>query len=131
MNHAPVVPIRAFGDFTADVFDRYVGQRFRFTPATGTPGAEPVELELVEVARARERQRSGGPAIRQFSLLFRSVDGRKLTTGLNTVRHEDFEACDIFLERVQSSYGVPDAADYEAIFNLRDDYQSGLKGAER
>jgi hypothetical protein len=129
-NGLPVV-IRGLTEFTADVFDRYVGQRFGFVPSTGSPAGDPVEMQLVDVMRPREPQRSSGPVVRQFSLLFRSVDGRKLATGLNTMQHEDFEPCEIFLERVQPAYGLPDAIDYEAVFNLRDDHQSGLKGAER
>jgi hypothetical protein len=108
--------------YTADIFMPYLERAFAFLcPGEDGQPAETVELELVEVTRhGSGPSRRVPPGCRQepFSLLFRARSQRPLGKGLHKIQHPDFEACDLFLERVsvpgRETSGVE--AYYEAAF---------------
>ncbi len=110
----PAVPAKpSVREFTADHFLPHQGSVFRFEPAAG----EPVELELIEVARYR-RPNSNGIGREPFSLLFRGVQPRAMAPVLHTLIHEAFAPCLIYVSRIIPPAGLdPREAYYEAVFN--------------
>jgi hypothetical protein len=102
--------------YTGDTFEPYVGQVFAFEPPTDAHGnrRESVRLELVEILRSRPR---GVPGLRDpFTLLFVLRSAEPLGRGLHRLAHEDFEACDWFVNRVMVPGRDARAAYYQAVF---------------
>jgi len=99
--------------YTMDAFASRVGEIFSFHQ-TADANSAPVQLELVEVEASRHRPESG---VRQsFSLMFalRSSDATNEST--LHLRHDDFEACSWFVNRVVAPKRDPGRAYYEAVF---------------
>jgi hypothetical protein len=109
-------------DFTAEHFLPYEGRVLTFLrPADDpeNPGA-PMEFQLVAVSALGPVKRPAGAAQGQrepFSLLFLSVKGETLGSGLPRLVDPAFEPCELFLSRIQPPMGSPAGVYYEAIFN--------------
>ena len=100
--------------FTAELFIWRVGEVFRLSGA----GPDPLELELIEVAR---RGRAGvapdGTLLREpFSLLFTLRSRTPFGSGLYRLVHESFEPDDLFFSRIVVPGRDPRAVYYEAVF---------------
>jgi hypothetical protein len=103
-------------DFTADHFRPYAGRTLTFLQPEN-PGA-PIEFQLVAVTELGPRGFAAAPGSRApFSLLFRSLKGETLGTGLPKLIDAAFEPCELFLSRIQPPVGLPAGVYYEAIFN--------------
>jgi len=99
--------------YTSEAFSSRVGEVFSFH-RTEEGSDAPVQLELVNVQASRHRP--AGAARQAFSLLFvlRSADA----TGESTLhlRHDEFEPCAWFVNRVAAPERDRTTAYYEAIF---------------
>jgi hypothetical protein len=99
--------------YTSDAFQSRVGQVFAFH-RTENASDPPIQLELVEVKASPHQAQAGGrPA---FSLLFalRSDDATREST--LHLRHDDFEPCAWFVNRVTAPQYGQHTAHYEAVF---------------
>ena len=115
--------------YTAQLFRRYVGQRFRFHVPEGAAavcGPE-LDLTLIEVTEdervsksAARRAATSGKAIRTpFSIMFRAGGENRLSSGMLRMEHEDFEEFPVFLSRIHVLPGDSEEDDkphYEAVF---------------
>jgi hypothetical protein len=105
--------------FTADIFAAYVGQILEFERPEAREDKPPIpaRMQLVEVTRHRMQ---AGMTREPFSLLFVMRDQPPLSRGLHRLHHDDFEACDLYLERViapKYQQSDPMGMYYEAVFN--------------
>jgi|RhiMetdeSRZDD1v2_1073273.scaffolds.fasta_scaffold948655_2 uncharacterized protein DUF6916 len=99
--------------YTGDAFAPLVGQVFRFHRTAGADDPS-IDLELLEV---QSSPRPGGGEGRQpFSLLFelRSGDAPRETT--LHLRHDQFEPCAWFVNRVMVPGRPAKTPYYEAVF---------------
>lgn len=105
-------------DFTADTFRTRVGEVFVFARPAEQQGMSEgrVSLKLVEVTA---HAASKGTEIRRqpFSLLFTLEASPPLGQGLHRLLHNDFEAEEWMLGRVQIVGRDPGVAYYEAVFS--------------
>ena len=100
-------------DYSRVLFEQHLGQIFEFDPLRNA--RDRVRLELIEVSGP-----SVGEAIvgfrEPFTLLFVLRSSEDLAMGLHRLVHQDFEACDWFLNRVVVPDGDPRQAYYQAVF---------------
>jgi hypothetical protein len=98
--------------YTSDVFASLVGQVFRFHQTADA--ADPsMHLELLEV----QSSHSSGTGGRQpFSLLFALRSGDVTLQSTLHFRHDDFEPCAWFVNRVTVPGRDPRTPYYEAVF---------------
>src|SRR5689334_1072777 len=99
--------------YTSDTFASLAGQVFSFHRTAGA-NEPPIHLELVEVEPSPYRAMAG--ARQSFSLLFalRSDDATEEST--LHLRHDEFERCAWFLNRVTAPQRDSKTPYYEAIF---------------
>jgi hypothetical protein len=103
----------SMGQYTSDVFASLVGQVFSFhrTLEADDPA---LRLELIEVQPSA--QRAGANVRQSFSLLFALRGGDATQQSTLYLRHDEFEPCAWFVNRVM----VPDrdarTPYYEAVF---------------
>jgi hypothetical protein len=100
-------------DYSRVLFEQHLGQIFEFDPLRNA--RDRAQLELLEVSGP-----SGGKAIvgfrEPFTLLFALRSSEDLAMGLHRLVHQDFEACDWFLNRVVVPDRDPQQAYYQAVF---------------
>jgi len=103
----------SMAQYTSDAFASLAGQVFSFHRTAGA-NDPPIHLELVEVEPSPHRAMAG--TRQSFSLLFalRSDD----TTEESTLhlRHDEFERCAWFFNRVTAPQRDPKTPYYEAVF---------------
>ena len=99
--------------YTSAAFASLVGQVFSFhrTPDANDP---PIHLELVEVQPSPHRAMAG--ARQSFSLLFALRGANATEESTLHLRHDEFEPCAWFVNRVTASQRDPKTPYYEAIF---------------
>jgi hypothetical protein len=99
--------------YTSDVFASLVGQVFCFhrTPDGNDP---PSRLELLEVQALPHR--SGFHSRQSFSLLFALRSGDAALQSTLHLRHDEFEPCAWFINRVTVPGRDPQTPYYEAVF---------------
>jgi hypothetical protein len=99
--------------YTSDAFASRVGQVFSFH-RTADANDPPIHLELVDVQTSRHQGQPG--ARRPFSVLFalRSDDATQEST--LHLRHDDFDRCAWFVNRVAAPERDRQTAYYEAVF---------------
>jgi hypothetical protein len=91
----------------ADDFTPHTGSRYRLQ-AGGT--AQPIDLELVEVATSGQAPRSNR---RAFSLVFRGPRGLWLRQGIFRLEHDAMGTLELFLVPITPD---PQGPLYEAVF---------------
>src|SRR5262249_40572596 len=99
--------------YTSDVFTSLVGQVFHFhrnADATDSP----ICLELVDVESSAQRNRSDD--VHTFSLLFALQRGEATSQSTLHLRHDAFEPCVWFINRVVVPGRDPHTPYYEAVF---------------
>jgi hypothetical protein len=103
----------SMAQYTSDAFASRAGQVFSFHRTAGANDA-PIRLELVEAEPSPHRAMAGGR--QSFSLLFalRSNDATEEST--LHLRHDQFEPCAWFFNRVTAPKRDPKTAYYEAVF---------------
>jgi hypothetical protein len=96
---------------TEKEFSQHVNTKFRLN----VDGAEPVELELVEVKSYKNKDKPGEqPGMERFSLFFRGPLDTFLQQATYSLSHEKMGSFDIFLvplSREEKGHS------YEAVFN--------------
>jgi len=105
-------PIR-IDQYTSDAFTSLVGQVFHFHQTAAADDA-PVDLELIEVHPSPHR--AGVPARQPFSLLFALRSANERLESTVYLRHDDFEPCAWFVNRVAVPERDPLTQYYEAVF---------------
>jgi hypothetical protein len=103
----------SMGQYTSDTFASRVGQVFSFH-RTGAANDAPIHLELVDVQTSPHGAMTGGR--QSFSLLFalRSDDATQEST--LHLRHDEFEPCAWFVNRVVAPERDQKMRYYEAVF---------------
>ncbi len=99
--------------YTNDVFASLVGQVFRFH-RTADGNDRPIDLELLAVQPSTSR--SALQARQPFSLLFVLSGGDAPLESTLHLRHDDFEPCAWFVNRVTVPGRDQRAPYYEAVF---------------
>jgi uncharacterized protein DUF6916 len=99
--------------YTSDAFAPLVGRVFSFH-RTADANDSPVRLELVEVQSSTRQSRAG--ARQPFSLLFALRSGDATEESTLHLRHDAFEPCPWFVNRVVGPKSDPKTPYYEAIF---------------
>ena len=113
-------------EFSAELFEPYLGQVFAFSNPEG-PGGEParVELELFEikpVGRPETNWRPPAaealaPGRKPFSMLFRSLSPQPVGYRPLLMRHPDFGGCQLLVTRILALGRDPKFCYYEVIVN--------------
>jgi hypothetical protein len=103
----------SMGHYTSETFASRVGQVFSFH-RTADANDAPIHLELVDVQTSPHEAMTGGR--QSFSLLFalRSEDATQEST--LHLRHDEFEPCAWFVNRVTAPRPDPRTPYYEAVF---------------
>lgn len=99
--------------YTSDAFVPLVGQVFSFH-RTADAGDPPIQLELLHVQAFRHRADMGGRQL--FSLLFALRGGEATQESTLHLRHDAFEPCAWFVNRVTVPERDPRTPYYEAVF---------------
>jgi hypothetical protein len=99
--------------YTSDVFTSLVGQVFRFHQ-TADGSDPPIELELLDVQSSPSP--GGLHARHTFSLLFALRSRAERLESTLHLRHDDFEPCAWFVNRVTVPGRDPRTPYYEAVF---------------
>src|SRR5262245_17061776 len=99
--------------YTSDAFASLVGQVFRFH-RTVVADDSPIELELIEVVSTPTQ--TGLHTRQPFSLLFALRSGEATLQSTLQLRHDKFEPCEWFVNRVAVPGRDPRTAYYEAVF---------------
>lgn len=99
--------------YTSAAFAPLIGQVFAFH-RTADANDRPIHLELVEVQPSPHRAMAGGR--QSFSLLFASRGADATEESTLHLRHDAFEPCAWFVNRVTASPRDPKTPYYEAVF---------------
>jgi hypothetical protein len=99
--------------YTSDAFASLVGQVFSFHE-TADASDSPIRLELVEVEPSPHRAMAGGR--QSFSLLFALRRGHATDESTLHLRHDRFERCAWFFNRVTAPQRDANTPYYEAVF---------------
>jgi hypothetical protein len=100
-------------EYTGDAFASRVGQVFAFH-RTADANDPPIHLELVDVQSSRHQTMAGGR--QPFSLLFVLRDGDATQESTLHLRHDEFERCAWFVNRVTAPERDRKTPYYEAVF---------------
>jgi len=92
-------------NFNSQTFSEQLHTKFKVLPT----GAEPLELELVEVT-----ERNAAPKMEQFSLLFRGPHSPRLPQQIHGLEHEKLGTFELFLTAIA---GDQESITYEAVFH--------------
>ncbi len=113
-------------DFSAELFEPYLGQVFAFSNPEG-PDGEParVELELFEIKRWGRPEANRRPPVAEalapgrqpFSMLFRSSSPQPVGYRMLFLQHPDFSGCELLVTRILALGRDPKFCYYEVIVN--------------
>jgi hypothetical protein len=113
-------------DFSAELFEPYVGQVFAFSNPEG-PGGEParVELELLEIKRWGRPEANRRPSVAEalapgrqpFSMLFRSSSPQPVGFHPLRMKSPDFGGCELLVTRILAQGRDPKFCYYEVVMN--------------
>src|SRR2546423_13070409 len=103
----------SMGQYTSDAFKSRVGQVFSFH-RTADANDPPIQLELVDVQSSAHQAKAG--TRQPFSLLFALRGGDATPESTLHLRHEEFEPCAWFVNRVVAREHEHHMPYYEAVF---------------
>lgn len=113
-------------DFSAELFEPYVGQVFVFSSPEG-PNGQParVELELFEIVRLGRPETNWrppaaeaiAPGRKPFSMMFRSAAPQPVGYRTLVMEHPDFAGCELLVTRIFAPARDPKFCYYEVIVN--------------
>ncbi len=103
----------SMAQYTTDAFVSRVGEVFSFH-RTADANDAPIRLELIGVHPSPQRGHARGRE--PFSLSFALRGGDATEQSTLHFRHEDFESCGWFVNRIVAPQHDPRTAHYEAVF---------------
>lgn len=103
----------SMAQYTSDTFASRVGQIFSFH-RTADANDPPIHLELIDVQSSRHTAAAG--TRRSFSLLFMLRSGDATAESTLHLRHDEFDPCAWFVNRVAAPQRERHAPYYEAVF---------------